>query len=98
MPEAPSRDTVSGTSLNIRFEPHYRVILHYSNWSQDDTKAITQRVKVGVPPLTLKDCEKAVKHAFTYGMSILCTVPKEKAFLYYDTLCLVGLNASIEEA
>lgn len=98
MPDAPVRDTNISTNFNLKFENYYRVMLYYTNWAESDTKKITQRVKVGVPILTLKECEKTVKHAFSYGMSIVCTVPKEKAILYCETLMRLGLNATIEEA
>lgn len=98
MPEAPSKPATAEPVLTLRFEPLYRIILHYSRWKEDDTKMITQKVKIGVPILTLRECEKIVKHTFSYGMSIVCTVTLDKAELYKDTLVRMGLDATLEEA
>lgn len=93
-PTAPAKDTV----LQMKFEPLYRIMLHYSLWNENDTKSIAQKVKISVPILTLRDCEKIVRHTQSYGMSMVCTVVKDKAVLYYENLVRVGLNATIEEA
>jgi ATP-dependent Clp protease adapter protein ClpS len=98
MPEAPSRSTTNQNVFNLRFEPLYRIILHYSKWKEDETKVISQKVKFSVPFLTLRDCEKVVKHAYTYNMSIVCTITKDKAELYTEALIRAGLNATMEEA
>lgn len=97
MPEAPPAP-VKETVLQMKFEPLYRIMLHYSLWNETDTKVIAQKVKISVPILTLRDCEKIVRHTHSYGMSMVCTVAKEKAVLYYENLVRVGLNATIEEA
>ncbi len=98
MPEAPIKSSAAQPSLTLRFEPLYRIILHHSKWNEDDNKVIAQKVKFSVPILTLRDCEKVVRHAFTYGMSIVCTVTKDKAELYKEALVRMGLNATMEEA
>lgn len=86
------------TGLNIRFEPMYRIVLHYSRWKEDDTRMVAQKVKFGVPIITMRDCERVVKQAFSHGRCIVCTVTQEKATLYCNNLVRVGLNASMEEA
>ena len=98
MPEAPVKPSTATPVLNLRFESMYRILLHYSKWTEDDTKRISQKVKFSVPILTLRDCEQIVKHARSYGMSIVCTITQDKAELYKDALVQAGLNATLEEA
>jgi len=98
MPYAPSPTSVKDTVLQMKFEPLYRIMLHYTLWNENDTKVIAQKVKVSVPILTQRECEKIVRHAQLYGMSMVCTVIKDKAVIYYENLVRVGLNATIEEA
>jgi hypothetical protein len=84
--------------LNVRFEPIYRIMLHYSNWTRDDTKHIAEKVKFGVPILTMLECEKVVKSAFANGISMVCVITEDKAVLYCEALLRVGLKATVEEA
>jgi ATP-dependent Clp protease adapter protein ClpS len=73
-------------------------MLHYSNWTRDDTRHIAEKVKFGVPILTMLDCEKVVNSAFTNGVSMVCTISQDKAVLYCEALVRVGLKATVEEA
>lgn len=97
MPESP---TISNKSTEFKFmyDHFHRVILHYTNWTDDATGSVSRRVKMAVPVLTLKDCEVIVKQTSKYGMCIVCTVQHDKAMLYRDALLQSGLNATIEEA
>lgn len=91
-------DVDRSTEFKITFDHVYRVMLHYSNWPEDATKSVSQKVKMAVPMLPSKDCEAIVKQTFKYGLCIICTVPYPRAMLYRDSLVGMGLNASIEEA
>ena len=86
------------SDFKFMYDSFYRVILHYTNWTDDSTKIISTRVKIAVPVLTLKECESIVKQASKYGMCIVCTVQQDKAILYKDAIVQLGLNATIEEA
>lgn len=98
MPDAPVATPTKDTILQMKFEPLYRIMLHYTLWNESDNKTIAQKVKVGVPILTLRDCEKIVKHTKAYGVCMVCTVAQDKAILFHDNLVRFGLNATIEEA
>jgi ATP-dependent Clp protease adapter protein ClpS len=97
-PPPPVRSKAPETVLKLRFEPLFRVILHYSQWSFDDTREIAKKVKTSVPILSLRDCEKIVKNAQSSGTGVACVVMYDKAMLYCDNLTNMGLRASIEEA
>lgn len=95
---SPLMKTYTASTFNVRFESIYRIMLHYSNWTRDDTRHIAEKVKFGVPILTMLDCEKIVKSAFTNGVSMVCTISQDKAVLYCEALVRVGLKATVEEA
>jgi len=90
--------TPATVTFNVQFESIYRIMLHYSNWTRDDTRHIAEKVKFGVPILTMLDCEKVVNSAFTNGVSMVCTISQDKAVLYCEALVRVGLKATVEEA
>ena len=98
MPDAPMMTPTNDTVLQMKFEPLYRIMLHYTLWNESDNKTVAQKLKVGVPILTLRDCEKIVRHAKSYGVCMVCTVAHEKAILFHENLLRFGLNATIEEA
>ena len=92
----PQKINEVSTTLNISFEPLYRIILVYTNWSDD--KLIAEKVKSGVPIISYKEAIRAVKYAKVHGKAILCVVLKDKAILYSKKLNLHGISVILEEA
>lgn len=95
-PPAPEKIKEVSTTINISFEPLYRIIIVYTNWSDD--KLIAEKVKSGVPIISYKEAIRAVKYAKSHGKAILCVVLKDKAILYSKKLNLHGISVILEEA
>lgn len=83
-------------NVNISFEEFYRVMLHYSAWSDD--KETARKVIQAVSILRMNEAIRIVDSARRYGRSIVTTVPKEEAELYTDNLVRIGLKATLELA
>lgn len=90
----PSSSTIF--NLNISFEPFYRVILVYSNWTDD--KDVALRVSQAVPIVKFKNALQIVRNAKSYGNAIIVTVTKYDAISYVKSLELKGLEGIMEEA
>lgn len=80
----------------IRFEPFYRVILHYSQWTEG--KQIARLVRIAVPVISMNDSIRVVEMAELHETSIVVTVEKEDAEAYVQRLLVAGLIASLELA
>lgn len=87
--------TTTGLPL-FSFEPIYRVMLHYTNWT--DTKDVTKRVKRAVPVVPITQARNAVEAAEKNGTSILVTAPLDDAAMYEIRLTQAGLKVSLELA
>lgn len=83
-------------NFNISFEPFYRVILQYSNWTDD--KDTAHLVKNAVPQLHFNEALRITKQARSTGKSIVMTSLKEEADKYASNLRSKGLDAYLEEA
>jgi len=83
-------------NLNIAFEPFYRVILIYTNWTDD--KDVALRVTQAVPIVKFKVALQIVRNASSYGSAIIATVTKDDALAYVKSLTFKGLEAVVEEA
>lgn len=81
---------------DMAFEPIYRVILHFNNWSDNNLTA--RLVKQAVPPVTYTHALRSAENAAAFGSAIVTTVAKDDAELYELRLNRLGLKASIEVA
>lgn len=81
---------------SIRFEPFYRVLLHYSMWN--DNKLVAKTVAKAVPIISFNDGLRVAEAAEKVGSAIVVTVPLEDAEIYDDRLRHAGLKSSIESA
>lgn len=91
-----NRQMQGGPSMSISFDDFYRVVLHYTQWVDDDP--IAQKVKRAVPQMTMNEALRIVDSARRYGASIVLTAPLEDANTCKDTLTRLQLKASIELA
>lgn len=80
----------------MSFEPIYRVILHYTNWT--DHKDVANVVKKAVPSISKTHALRTVENAAAYGTAIVVTVPQDEAEMYEARLNRMGLKASLEIA
>jgi len=80
----------------IGFESFYRVLLHYSSWSDKDATA--KIVTKAVPNVTFSEGLRVVEAAEKHGLAIIVTVPLAEAQLYDERLRMFGLKSSIEIA
>jgi hypothetical protein len=80
----------------VIFSPIYRVILHYSGWSED--REVATRAKRALPDMSWDQCFRAVEQARAYGVSIMMTAPHTEAMAACQRLANVGLKATTEEA
>ena len=87
---------VDAATFSISFDTFYRVILHYTAWSDDNITA--KQVAKAVPALTYSEALRIVQAASRYGSAIVVTVPLDDARLYELRLTRFGFKASIEEA
>lgn len=86
----------SMTSLKLRFEPFYRVLLHNpEEYSKIET---IHRLKKAVPVIELKSAIQIVGNAVRYGSSIVITCILEEADAYASRMKVAGLKSSIEPA
>lgn len=85
-----------GSAINIYFEPIYRVVLHFTQWP--DNQEVTRRVKRAVPVITLPDARRVVENAAMHGTSIVVTAPLEDASLYEMRLTQAGLKVTLDIA
>lgn len=83
-------------NVNILFEEFYRVILHYSGWSDD--KETARKVIQAIAGMKMNEAVRIADSARRFGMAIVATVPKEEATVYTDNLLRIGLKASMEVA
>lgn len=90
------RELYGNSSLSISFEDFYRVMLHYSNWVDDDP--IAQKVKRAVPQMTMNEALRIVDSARRYGTSIVLTASLEDATICRDKLVRSQLKATMELA
>lgn len=91
-----NRQVQGGSSLSISFDDFYRVVLHYTQWVDDDP--IAQKVKRAVPKMTMNEAIRIVDSARRYGSSIVVTASLEDATRCKDILTRSQLKASIELA
>lgn len=90
----------SGTVLmdtpNFQFEPFYRVLLHYNNWTEG--KQIARIVRMAVPIVSADESIRVVEMAEIHETAIVVTVPKDDAELFVQRLVVAGLLSSMEIA
>lgn len=90
------RQMQGNPSMSISFEDFYRVVLHYTQWTEDDP--IAQKVKRAVPQMTMNEALRIVDSARRYGVSIVVTAPLEDATQCKESLTRLQLKASVELA
>ena len=84
-------------NLNIRFDSFYRVVLIYSNWTDD--KATARLVLRAIPSLkTVNTTLHIVRSARSHGKAIVVTAIKDEAKQHVRALARYGLDADLEEA
>lgn len=81
---------------NFSFAPIYRVILRYSNWTDD--KEVAKTVKQAVPVISYSSAKQTVANAKAYGHGIVITAPREDASQYMKNLLSKGLDVDMIEA
>ncbi len=81
---------------SFEVEPFYRVLLHYSQWTNKDQ--IARIVRFSVPIISMNECLHIVEMAESYETAIVVTVKKDDAELYMQRLLIAGLKSSIEVA
>lgn len=84
------------TPPSFEFEPFYRVLLHYSQWTSGEQ--VARIVRIAVPVITANESVRIVSMAESYDTSIVVTVKKEEAEMYALRLMGAGLKSSTEEA
>lgn len=96
--EAPIREVFNVDVImpNFSFAPIYRVVLRYSNWSDD--KEVAKTVKQSVPVISYSAAKQVVANAKAYGNSIVITANQDDAKKYMKNLVAKGLDADIIEA
>lgn len=90
------RQMQGNSSLSISFDDFYRVVLHYTQWSDDDP--VAQKVRRAVPQMTMNEALRIVDAARRYGASIVVTAPLEDATRCMDSLNRFQLKATMELA
>lgn len=85
---------IEGAAMS--FEPIYRVILHYTNWT--DHKDIARVVHRAVPTITRTHALQTVENAAAYGSAIVVTAPLDEAEMYEARLTRMGMKATLEVA
>ena len=90
------RQLYGNPSMSISFEDFYRVMLHYTQWTDDDP--VAQKVKRAVPQMTMNEALRIVDSARRYGTSIVLTASLEDATICHDKLNRSQLKATIELA
>lgn len=84
------------TSLELKFAPFYRVLLHNpGEYSKIET---IHRLKKAVPVLDIKSAIQIVGNAIRYGQAIVITCVLEEADAYASRMVVAGLKSSIEPA
>jgi hypothetical protein len=86
------------TSLNISFEPFYRVVLIYNGWKDDKDKDVAIKVKQSIDILSFGESLGRARTARQQSSAILVTVPKDDAHVYVENLVKKGLEAKLDEA
>ena len=81
---------------SITFEPIYRVMLHFTQWS--DNKEVSRRIVRGVPLIGLANAMRIVESAVSHGTSIVITAPLDDAQMYQNRLTQMGLRITLEMA
>lgn len=81
---------------NFQFEPFYRVLLHYNNWTEG--KQIARIVRMAVPIVSADESLRVVEMAEIHETAIVVTVPKDDAELFVQRLIVSGLISSMEVA
>lgn len=81
---------------NFQFEAFHRVILHYTNWS--DNEEIARRLVRGVPVLSKTDGLRIASNAASAGTAIVITTTYQDASLYETRLTQMGLKVSLDLA
>lgn len=81
---------------NMVFEPIYRVVLHYTMWS--DNKRIARTVRRAVPILRFSEAMRISEMAAKNGTAIVITTGLDDAKLYELRLVRLGLRATLETA
>lgn len=84
------------TSLKIKFEPYYRVVLVYNNW--EDDKNAAARLILAVHILDPKQGIHVAKNARKEGLAIVVTVMQQDAEIYLHKMRKVGLDGYTEIA
>jgi ATP-dependent Clp protease adapter protein ClpS len=83
-------------NLTFTYEPFYRVVLIYSNWTYD--KEVAQKVHNAVPVIGFNDALRVVRNAEKDGRAIVITCIKDDANQYVSNLKKKGLDVTIVEA
>ena len=86
------------STLNLTFEPFYRVVLLYNGWKDDKDKDIAIKVKQSVNILSFSESLVRARNARIQHSAILVTVPKDDAQLYLENLVKKGLEVKLDEA
>lgn len=84
------------TSFRVTFEPIYRVILHYTQWTDDNL--VAEKVVRAVNNMRFLEGLRIAQAANKYGSSIVATTNIEQASLIEEKLRLYGLRATVEIA
>lgn len=95
---APLVDRIADVApkFSFSFEPYYRVILVYSNWTND--KPIGKLVSASIPIITEKHATNVVRRTRIEGRAIIVTVLKNEALTYMQNIKNKGLDCVIDEA
>lgn len=84
------------TSFRVSFEPIYRVILHYTQWTDDNV--IAEKVVRAVNNMRFLEGLRIAQAANMNGSSIVVTTNIDQASLIEERLRMYGLRATIEIA
>ncbi len=83
-------------SFRITFEPIYRVILHYTQWKDDNV--IAEKVVRAVNHMRFLEGLRIAQAANLHGSSIVVTTNLDQASVIEERLRLNGLRATVEVA
>ena len=83
-------------SISFAYEPFYRVILVYTNWTNDST--VAEKVRASCRTVTFTEALKTVRYSKIHGGGIVCTVLKDEADIYSNNMKKRGLTVLLDEA
>lgn len=93
---SPTPQKILMSGFTFSFEPFYRVILIYNNWSSD--KIVAEKIRASIPIITFTEALKVARMAKVDGKAIVVTVIKDDAFMYVRSMEMRGLTVELDEA